>query len=120
MENQLVRTDRFLYKMKRFFRNLFIKRNSLKLEITKKEEIPDISVELEKIISCKTEAQETDIKEQLSKKIINKEIAIKDLADTETEEMIEFFKLDIKLKSDELSNAKKQLAELKKESKKVM
>ena len=117
MENQLDRTDRVIYKIKRFFQCIFIKRNSLKTEKNKKEEVVDINVELEKVISCKTEAQEIDIKEQLSKKILKKEIAIKELSDEEIEEMIEYFKADIKIKSEELSNIKKQFAELKKNEK---
>ena len=119
MENQLVRTDKFVYKIKRFFRNLFWRRNSqVIIEPTEEEKQAETAEALEKIISCKTEVQEINIKEQLADKIIKNELPIKDLSEEELDQMIEYFKADIKTKEEEIKQLKKEIAELKKENKK--
>ena len=112
MENQLVRTDKFLYKVKRFFRLLFIKKDSQLYQLS--QENQDAVEALDKIISCKTEVQEAIIKNQLAMKLIKNELAIKDLADEEIENMIDFFKQEIKNKNDELEVIKKEIISLKK------
>ena len=114
MENQLIRTDGMMYKIKRFFRSFFFKRNSNIQEEVVNPVVQDINIELDKVISCKTEAQEKDIKEQLAQKLMKNELSIKDLADSEVEEMIQYFKADLKCKSEELANTKKLISELKK------
>ena len=50
-------------------------------------------------------------------KLIKNELPIRDLSEEELEEMIEYFKNDIKSKEEELKQLKKQIAELKKENK---
>lgn len=116
MENQLVRTDKFMFKVKRFFRLLFMKKNSqIPQELT--EENIDINEELNKVISCKTEAQEVRIRVELAEKLTRNELPIKDLSDEEIEQMIQYFKDHIKIKTEELENIKKEIVKLKKESK---
>ena len=114
MENQLVRTDKVTFKIKRFFRCLFIKRYSRKLEKAIQEEEESTKMYLEKVISCKTEAQVESIRKQLAEKLLKTELSIKDLADEEIQEMIEYFKKDIKDKTEELSNIKKEISDIKK------
>lgn len=114
MENQLVRTDNFLFKVKRFFRLLFIKNNSQNLNVNSIEAVQETSIELNKIISCKTEAQESNIKEQLANKLMKNELAIKELSNEEIEQMVQFFQEDIKLKSQQLLDIKKEIIKLKK------
>ncbi len=111
MENQLVRTDKFLYKVKRFFRLLFIKNNSQFYKNA--ENIQNIELKLDQIISCKTEDEEIRIKSGLADKLMKSELSISDLADDEIENMIHFFQDDIKLKSEELELIKNQIIELK-------
>ena len=119
MENQLVRTDKLLYKIKRFFMNVFLKNNSQKINEDTIENVSDIPLELDKVVSCKTEVDELRIKEQLAQKLIKTELSINDLTDEEIEQMIEYFQKDIKLKAEELTMLKKQITALKKEYKKI-
>ena len=116
MENQLVRTDKLLYKVKRFFRLLFIKNNSQISEEFAQENV-DINEELNKVISCKTAAQEVSIRVKLAEKLTRNELPIKDLSDEEIEQMIQYFKDNIKIKTEELETIKKEIVKLKKESK---
>ena len=108
METELIRTDKLSYKIRRFFMNLFMKRNSERVEETFEEIMNNTELELNKVTSYKTEIQEVGIKQELARKLIKNELAINDL----TEEMIEYFKNDIESKNVELESVKKELAEL--------
>lgn len=114
MENQLVRTDKLLFKVKRFFRLIFIKNNSQFYQ-NNVQDISESEIDLNKVISCKTTTQENNIKIGLAEKLIKNEFPIKDLTDEEIDEMIQFFKENIKNKSEELDELKKEIIELKKE-----
>lgn len=117
MENQfqLVKTDTLMYRVKRFFRMLFIKKPS-KLEQIAKENNSNINEQLNKIISCKTEVQEIDIQKQLAQKLVKNELPIKELSDEESEKMIEYFEEHIKVIEKELDLLKKSIIELKNKS----
>lgn len=115
MENELIRTDKVMYKIRRFFLSLFIRNNS---QIYNEEEMLDSSVndlDLNKIISCRTETETLKIKEELARKLMEKEMSIDDLTDEEVDEMIQFFKKDIEEKGKELFLIKKQIVVMKKE-----
>ena len=114
MENGLVRTDKLSYKIRRFFLNLFIKKNSEKAEEieTFEEVMNNTELELDKVTSYKTEIQEVGIKQELARKLMKNELEIDNLTEEEIEEMIEYFKNDIESKNVELESVKKELAEL--------
>lgn len=112
METGLIRTDKLSYKIRRFFMNLFMKRNSERAEETFEEIMNNTELELNKVTSYKTEIQEVGIKQELARKLIKNELAINDLTEEEIEEMIEYFKNDIESKNVELESVKKELAEL--------
>ena len=117
MENQLITTDTFGYKVKRIFRSIFsIKRKSP--EVMQTEEIvenntEESTIDLDRVISCKTEAQVTDIKNQLAVKIIKNEITMEELAGEEVNEMIEYFEQEINNKNEEIKVLKSKIKELK-------
>ena len=73
METELIRTDKLSYKIRRFFMNLFMKRNSERVEETFEEKNPKI-LEIIKIID---EIDEISVNKQLG--IIEKEKDIVDL-----------------------------------------
>lgn len=112
METELIRTDKLSYKIRRFFMNLFMKRNSERAEETFEEIMNNTELELNKVTSYKTEIQEVGIKQELARKLIKNELAINDLTEEEIDEMIEYFKNDIESKNVELESVKKELAEL--------
>ncbi len=112
METGLIRTDKLSYKIRRFFMNLFMKRNSERAEETFEEIMNNTELELNKVTSYKTEIQEVGIKQELARKLIKNELAINDLTEEEIDEMIEYFKNDIESKNVELESVKKELAEL--------
>lgn len=112
METELIRTDKLSYKIRRFFMNLFMKRNSERVEETFEEIMNNTELELNKVTSYKTEIQEVGIKQELARKLIKNELAIDDLTEEEIDEMIEYFKNDIESKNVELESVKKELAEL--------
>lgn len=112
METELIRTDKLSYKIRRFFMNLFMKRNSERVEETFEEIMNNTELELNKVTSYKTEIQEVGIKQELARKLIKNELAINDLTEEEIDEMIEYFKNDIESKNVELESVKKELAEL--------
>ncbi len=112
METGLIRTDKLSYKIRRFFMNLFMKRNSERVEETFEEIMNNTELELNKVTSYKTEIQEVGIKQELARKLIKNELAINDLTEEEIDEMIEYFKNDIESKNVELESVKKELAEL--------
>ena len=122
METQLVRTDKLMYKVKRFFRMLFIKNTDSQIyeknaETNLQETTEDVNVYLDKVISCKTEAQEKSIKNQIATKLMRREMSIKEFANEELDNMILFFEQDIKSKTEELESLKKQLIELRNKDK---
>ena len=112
METELIRTDKLSYKIRRLFMNLFMKRNSERVEETFEEIMNNTELELNKVTSYKTEIQEVGIKQELARKLIKNELAINDLTEEEIDEMIEYFKNDIESKNVELESVKKELAEL--------
>ena len=112
METELIRTDKLSYKIRRFFMNLFMKRNSERVEETFEEIMNNTELELNKVTSYKTEIQEVGIKQELARKLIKNELAINDLTEEEIDEMIEYFENDIESKNVELESVKKELAEL--------
>lgn len=112
METGLIRTDKLSYKIRRFFMNLFMKRNSERAEETFEEIMNNTELELNKVTSYKTEIQEVGIKQELARKLMKNELAINDLTEEEIDEMIEYFKNDIESKNVELESVKKELAEL--------
>ena len=112
METELIRTDKLSYKIRRFFMNLFMKRNSERVEETFEEIMNNTELELNKVTYYKTEIQEVGIKQELARKLIKNELAINDLTEEEIDEMIEYFKNDIESKNVELESVKKELAEL--------
>ena len=112
METELIRTDKLSYKIRRFFMNLFMKRNSERVEETFEEIMNNTELELNKVTSYKTEIQEVGIKQELARKLIKNELAINDLTEEEIDEMIEYFKNNIESKNVELESVKKELAEL--------
>ena len=116
-ENQLIRTDKFMYKLKRFFRMLFMKKGSQLYEMPSEDNLKEIQTELNKIISCKTEAEEMQIKKQLAVKLMKNELPIKNLSEDEIDNMISYFENDILEKTKELNSIKNEIIQLKKESK---
>ena len=117
MENQLIRTDTFAYKVKKMFRSLFsMGKNSP--EIIEEPEIEEnnaeeISIDLDRVISCKTESQVTDIKNQLAIKLIKNEITMEELASEEVDEMIEYLEQEVTNKNEEIKVLKIKIKELK-------
>ena len=111
--NELIRTDTAMYKIKRFFTNLFVRKNyetPIENEITEAPE--DIELNLDKVILNKTETQEKESKDLLASKLMKKELPLQVLSDEEVEEMLKFFKEKVLAKRDELKKLKVQLAEL--------
>ena len=111
--NELIRTDTAMYKIKRFFTNLFVRKNyetPIENEIT--EAPVDIELDLDKVILNKTETQEKESKDLLASKLMKNELPLQVLSDEEVEEMLKFFKEKVLAKRDELKKLKVQLAEL--------
>lgn len=108
METGLIRTDKLSYKIRRFFMNLFMKRNSERAEETFEEIMNNTELELNKVTSYKTEIQEVGIKQELARKLIKNELAINDLTEEEIDEMIEYFKNDIESKKCRIRVCKKK------------
>ena len=118
MENQLITTDTFGYKVKKILRSIFsIKRKSPEVLQTLEEIVEnnteESTIDLDRVISCKTEAQVTDIKTQLAVKIIKNEITMEELAREEVNEMIEYFEQEINNKNEEIKVLKSKIKELK-------
>lgn len=118
MENQLITTDTFGYKVKKILRSIFsIKRKSPEVLQTLEEIVEnnteESTIDLDRVISCKTEAQVTDIKNQLAVKIIKNEITMEELASEEVNEMIEYFEQEINNKNEEIKVLKSKIKELK-------
>jgi len=99
--NQLIKLDGALYKIKRFFNNIF--------NISKAEKI------VEKPISKTSELKQNVLfeKENLAKKLRTGEIDVYDLSDEEVDYMIEYFNKSIESKDKELEKIKANILRMK-------
>lgn len=115
MNNELVKTDSFLYKIKMFFKKIF---KTNKTEIITQEN--NVQEEKQKNIAfedtlLKTEIQEQNRKSLLAKNLLEGELNSSDLTDEETEEMIEYFKDDIQKIDNEILKIKAHILDMKRQ-----
>ena len=106
MNNKMVKTDSLWYKIKNFFRNLIHIKN--KKEESEKQNISVIPENKE------TQLEEQKRKITLVNQLLNGEIHYDDLEVDELDEMIEYFKKDIKQQDIELERIKRHILEMKK------
>jgi len=110
MENKLIKTDSIWYKIKNFFKGIFMKKkiiNTYQVQ-EQKTDILDNILQKEKI-------EENNRKKNLAQKLLDGELGSSDLTDVETEEMIDYFKEDIKNIDQELQRVKLHIIEIRKE-----
>ena len=99
--NQLIKLDGVLYKIKRFFNSIF--------RINKTEKV------IEKPTSSPVRATSNVlfVKEKLAKKLKTGEIDVYDLSDEEVDEMLEHFEKSIESKDKELEKIKLNILRMK-------
>lgn len=109
MNNQLEITTGFIYKLKKFFKDLFNKKYKESNTI-KSLEIKNASGEY-----FRNSIKENESKELMVRSLLLGEIGPSELTDSQTNEMIEYFTKDIEEKRREIENIKKHIIEMRKE-----
>jgi len=115
MNNELVKTDSFLYKIKMFFKKIF---KTNKAEIITEENNVQEEKQASRVFEdalLKAEIQEQNRKSLLAKNLLEGELNSSDLTDEETEEMIEYFKDDIQKIDNEILKIKAHILDMKRQ-----
>lgn len=110
MENKLIRTDSIWYKIKNFFKGIFMKK-----KIINTYQVQDQKTGTLDNILQKEKIEENNRKMNLAQKLLEGELGSSDLTDVETDEMIDYFKEDIKNIDQELQRVKIHIIEMRKE-----
>lgn len=109
MNNKLIITDGFWYKIKLFFNNLFRRKN--KKVLTEQKNIDEIkndtTVKIQDSLKVNTEQQE------LAQKLLYMEIGPSELEETQVDEMVDYFKKDIENIDNELLRIKQHILVMK-------
>ena len=111
MNNKLITTNGIWYKIKNFFRNIFLKNNFVQNE--------ELKIEKELIANnnLKEEFEGKRRKKELAEKLLYGEIGPSELDDSEVDEMTDYFKKDIENIDNELLRIKQHIVAMQKELK---
>jgi Mg2+ and Co2+ transporter CorA len=112
-KKELIVTDTIWYRIYKFFRKIFPKKNNMNSE----NEIQSIQHDknnnfIEKI-SYKEEINIFNRKKELAEKLMNGEITINNLSDAEVDEMTEYFTTYINEMNQKLEKIKKHILDMK-------
>lgn len=115
MSKDLIKTSTLAYKIKTFFRSLL---NKNKKNSIMKEDNINFQKDKNKFLEDISLIERTKLEEknkELAEKVMNFDITLNELTDKETEDMIKYFKEDIRKKNEELEKIKKHIVEMRKE-----
>jgi len=115
VDNKLIKTNTIWYKIKSFFKKIFIKRININTNKLQEESNLKQKSELFNNISVKEEIEENNRKKDLAEKLLYREIEIGELTEEETDEMIGYFKEDIQKIDNELEIIRNHIISMKKE-----
>ena len=115
MNNKLIKTNTIWYKIKSFFKKIFIKKRDININKLQEESNLKQKSELFNNISVKEEIEENNRKKDLAEKLLYGEIGSSELTEEETDEMIEYFTEDIQKINNELERIRNHIISMKKE-----
>ena len=118
MNNKLVSTNGIWYKIKRFFKNIFLHKKSFKVNEEPSIEIKEKNDNFIFTNDLKNKFETEHNKQILAGKLLCGEIGTSELNEKEVNEMTEYFKKDIQNIDNELLRIKQHILYMQKELKK--
>lgn len=112
MNNKLIKTNSLWYKIKTFFKNIFLKKKTI---IEKQVQVSN-NGRFEQNLKAKFNKENE--KKDLAEKLLYGEVGINELNETEVDEMTEYFTRDIEDIDSELLRIKKHILAMQQELKK--
>ena len=117
MNNKLIKTNSLWYKIKTFFKNIFLKKTNMTEKKEKALQTEQVSSNIRFDHNLREKIEQENNRKVLAEKLLYGQIGISDLNETEVNEMKEYFTNDIQSIDNELSKIKQHIIAMQQELK---
>lgn len=117
MNNKLIKTNSLWYKIKTFFKNIFLKKTNMTEKKEKALQTEQVSSNIRFDHNLREKIEQENNRKVLAEKLLYAQIGISELNETEVNEMKEYFAKDIQSIDNELSKIKQHIIAMQQELK---